>query len=202
MKLPFLLLGLLGFVEVTPINAQAPRQGAWLDFGLGYGSASFHCDTCTTTQTLGGWSMSGGIGGTLNPHIRLGAGFRVWLNGLKAGKPLPGISTGTLLLSYYPRTRGSPFVELGGGLSYYELCRGKGDPIEPCSNGSTYASGTGWGYTLGTGWEIPIGDNGMFRPLLTYHHGAVGRLHSPDGTTVVTGWKQNLLTVELTLLAH
>ena len=202
MKLRFLLLGLLLFVDVTPIRAQAPRHGVWLDAGLGYGSASFHCDTCTRTQPLGGWSISGGLGGTLSSHFRLGADLRVWLNGLKAGKPLPGISTETLLLSYYPRMLGGPVMELGGGLSHYELCKGKGDPIEPCSNDTTYSSGTGWGYTLGAGWEIPIGRNGTLRPLLAYHNGAVRRLHSPDGTAVATRWKQNLLTVELTLVAH
>jgi hypothetical protein len=198
---PLLILAVLVFAEVIRSYAQVPRQGFWTDLGLGYGSASFSCDTCHGSQRLGGWTFSGGLGGTLTPHVRLGADLRVWLNGLKAGGRLPGIFTGTLLLSYYPHTYGGPFVEGGAGLSNYELCKGRGDPIEPCSTDTTYSSGTGWGLTAGAGWEIPTGRS-AFRPLLAYHHGAVRTLHSPDGATVATGWKQNLVTVELRWLVN
>ena len=34
-----------------------------MDLGLGYGSASFSCDSCTHSQQLGGWTLSGGAGG-------------------------------------------------------------------------------------------------------------------------------------------
>jgi hypothetical protein len=197
----WLVISVLVFADLAPTYAQADRHGNWSDLGLGYGSASLSCDTCSGSQRLGGWTASFDIGGTLSPNFRLGADVRVWSNGLKAGGRLPGILTGTLLLTYYPRTRGGPFVEGGGGLSYYDLCKGTGDPIEPCSRDTTYSSGTGWGFTAGAGWEIPTGRS-AFRPLLAFHHGAVRRLHSPDGATVATGWKQSLLTVELRWLVN
>ncbi len=195
-----LILGALVLAEVAPTYAQAPRHGFWIDLGLGYGSASFSCDTCTGSRRLGGWTGSGGLGGTFSPHVRLGADLRLWWNGLKAGGRLPGIDNGTLSLSYYPRTRGGPFVKGGAGFSHYEVCKGTGDPIEPCSRDPSYYSGTGWGVTLGAGWEIPI-PRGALRPLLEYHHGAASRLHSPNGATVATGWRQRLLSVEIRVLA-
>ena len=76
-----------------------------------------------------------------------------------------------------------------------------GDPIEPCSSDTTYPSGRGWGFAIGAGWEIPTGRS-AFRPLLAFRHGAVRRLHFPDGATVATGGRQNLLTVELTWLVN
>ena len=190
-----LILGVLLFANDTSLHGQEGRHGAWMEWGLGYGSSRFSCDTCTRGQRLGGWTFSFVLGGTLNPHVRLGVGLRQWLNGLKPSAPLAGISTATLCLSYFPRIRGGPFATGEVGLSHYQLGKGTGDPIEPYSMGSTYYSGTGWGLTLASGWEVPIGRTGL-RPLLAYHHGTVRRLHTPDGATVATGWNQNLLIME------
>src|SRR5690349_8899156 len=92
------------------VQAQHDRHGNWMDFGLGVGSAASSCDTCTGNQRLGGWAASFGLGGTLSSHLRLGGDVRVWLNGLKPSAPLPGMFTVTLLLSYYRRAHGGPFV--------------------------------------------------------------------------------------------
>jgi hypothetical protein len=194
-----LILSALVIPGVTPACAQASRHGFWMNLGLGYGSARFSCDTCIGSQRLGGWTLSTELGGTLNPHVRLGAEGRVWLNGLKAGKKLPGVVTGTIVLDFYPRQRSGLFLEMGGGLSAYALGKGTGDPIEPYSRDTSYYSGTGWGLTLGVGWEVHKG-RGAFRPHIAYHYGAVRRLHSPNGAIVVTGWKQSLLSVELGFL--
>ncbi len=172
-----------------------------MDLGLGYGHASFSCDTCTSSQQLGGWTLSFGAGGTLSPHLRLGADVRVWANGLKAGGKLPGIDVVGLKLSYYRRSHGGPFALGGGGLSHYGVCKGRGDPLEPCTTDPYYYSGSGWGFTLGGGWEITDG-RGPLRAVLAFHHGAVRRVHSPDGGTVATAWNQNLLTVELNVLVN
>jgi hypothetical protein len=194
---PLLLIGVLLFAG-PPGHAQG-RHGVWMEAGMGYGSASFSCDTCDRSQRLGGYSVTVALGGTLSQHVRLGGDYRNWFNGLKPSGPLAGISTIELVLSYYPRIRGGPFVEASGGLSLYNLGKGTGDIIDPYSSDTTYYSGTGRGFTLAAGWEFPIRPIG-FRWHLAYHRGAVRRLHTPDGATVATGWKQNLLTVELRIL--
>ena len=194
----FPIVSLLWLVAAGLVSAQDRRQGAWIDGALGYGSASFSCDTCTTSHRLDGWTFSFGAGGTLSPHFRLGGDLRLWMNGLKGrGAPLPGIGVVALSLSYFPRRIGGPFVVGGAGLSLYEVCKGRGDPIEPCANDTTYYGGGGWGETLGAGWDM-----GALRPFLAYHHGAVRQLRSPDHATVATGWNQNLLTIELKVFGN
>jgi hypothetical protein len=195
-----LVLGLLGIV---PTYAQAPRQGAWGELGLGYGSASFSCDTCSAIQRLGGELISFAAGGTLSPHLRLGAGFLGWMNGLKAGTRLSNMHAVTLSLAYHRRrTSGGPLMMMAGGLSHYELCKGTGNLIDPCARDTSYASGTGWGLTVGAGWEIPVGRRTAFRPVLAFHHGAIRALHDPHGAVVATGWKQSLLTLEVRVLVE
>jgi len=193
---------LLALLAAGHVSAQDRRHGAWGELGLGYGSASSSCETCSGGERLGGQALSFDAGATLNPHFRLGVGFRSWQNGLKAGGRLPSIDAIGLSLSYYHRTVNGPFMIGGAGLSHYDLCKGTGNLIDPCSKDPSYASGSGWGITLGAGWEIPAGRRTAVRPLLTFHHGWLGELHAPDGAVVATRWKQNVVTLEVAVLVE
>jgi hypothetical protein len=168
------------------------RHGFWAEFGVGGGSGSFSCDTCRSGPRLGGAELIVAVGGTPSPHVQLGAEWRFWMHGL-ASDSQPEIETGTALLTYYPRARGGPFVEGGVGLAYY-LLRGGPD--------TTFHSGRGWGSTIGLGWELALGRHAALRPLVAYSLGAVGTLRSPDGAPVATGWKQNLLSLEIRVLGR
>jgi hypothetical protein len=131
----------------------------------------------------------------LETESTCGAGeYRAWLNGLKKDDSLPTLDLGTLLLTYYPRIRGGPFVEAGGGFANYSLEKGTGDPIEPVSKTTpSFAEGWGWGYALGVGWSRLSG----FTPRVTYAYGEERRLHAAGDGTVATGWKQKVLLVEV-----
>ena len=196
-----LVVSLLLHASVIRADAQETRAGhVWGGLGLGYGSASFSCNSCdyrratgTNDTQLDGWSLSLGIGWTSNRHVRLGIEYRGWLNGLKAGDSLPGLDIGTLFLSYSPRIRQGLFVEGGGAMTHYTLGMGTGDPIEPHQRTDDFAAGYGWGYGFGVGWQ----DRSGFTPRVTYLHGKEQRLHAPDGGTVATGWRQNMLFVEI-----
>ncbi len=186
-----LLLGFCAFAFNTPAPAQGEaRHGFWAGLGIGGGSGWFSGDSSGSSFRTGGWNLAGSLGGTLTPHLRLGAEYRFWQHGLSADKA-PITQTGSVLLAYYPRVRGGPFFEAGGGLAAYMLGKGTGDPLESVSRDTTYNSGTGWGFTLGAGWDMP------WMPRVTYAVGKVGTLHAPDGTTVATGWKQRLLVLEV-----
>src|SRR2546428_4671578 len=85
--------------------------------GLGYGLASFSCDSCSHAP-FSGWTLFGNLGLTPSPHVRLGVQGDFWENGLRKGK-MPTIDTWTVLLSYYPRVLGGPYVQGGVGLSHH-----------------------------------------------------------------------------------
>src|SRR2546430_6154083 len=146
-----IILSVVWYAGVAPAPARAqdagPRPGAWLGVGPGYGGARVSCDTCGGGRRLSGWTFSGGLGGTPNPHVQIGVQGDFWLNGLRQGR-LPTITTTTVLLAYYPRVRRGPFLEAGFGFSNYALQHGTGDPLQPVFDHPSYFSGTGRGYTL------------------------------------------------------
>ena len=179
-----LVLRALLFAGAVPAHAQddRARHGVWAGLGLGYGLASFSCDSCSHAP-LSGFVISGNFGVTPNPHVRLGLGLDGWENGLHTGK-LPTIEMWTVLLSYYPRISGGPYIEAGLGLSHYGLEHGRADPLESVSHEPAYAAAMGWGYTLGVGVSFI---------RVTYAHGNVGTLYG--GGTGSNGWRQNVLLV-------
>ncbi len=191
---PILLVGVLLFTGAVRADAQndGRRHRFWGGLGVGYGSASFSCDTCRSGPRLGGWDLYLAGGWWPSPQVRLGIEWREWFNGLKKAARLPGIGTFNVLLSYYPRIRGGPFIEAGVGRSWYDLGKGSGDPVEPFSSDTDYAFGAGWGYQVGVGWELH-----SYTPRVTYVRGNRRTLHAQDGGTVATGWRQNVLLVEV-----
>jgi len=189
-------VGVLVFACVVPTHAQDEevRHGFWWGMGLGYGLASFSCDSCSHAP-FSGWTLFGNLGLTPSPHVRLGVEGDFWENGLRKGK-MPTIDTWTVLLSYYPRVLGGPYVQGGVGLSHYGLEHGTGDPLESVSHDPAYAAAMGWGYTLGVGWEgRPVEGVAAGIVRVTYAHGNVGALYG--GGTGATAWKQNVVLVQV-----
>jgi len=81
-----------------------PRHGFWMGAGLGFGPASFACDSCdyhrataNKSSQLGGWAISLGLGGTPSPRLRVGAEYSGWLHGLKKNDSLPRSSSSVFL---------------------------------------------------------------------------------------------------------
>jgi len=177
-----------------------PRHGFWIGAGLGFGPASFACDSCdyrrataNNSSQLGGWAISFGLGGTPSPRLRVGAEYRGWLHGLKKNDSLPEIELISLLVAMYARDHGGPFLELGAGFSHYSLVQGTGDPIEPVSKTtSSFVSGQGLGLKLGVGWEFQSG----FAPRITYSLGSENTLDA-SGRTIARGWTHKLLLIEV-----
>ena len=169
-----------------PLHAQdaGVRHGGWGGLGLGFGAAKFACDTCHGPW-LAGLAFMGHIGFTPNPHLRVGFGGSGW-SPLRA-KNVPTIDSWSVLVSYYPRIRGGPFVDAVVGTAHFDLAQ-NGDPEQPSP-----AAGTGLGLTLGVGWTV----KGHFTPRVYYTFGNVRVLRDASNATVATGWKQHLLVVEV-----
>src|SRR6266566_4015209 len=64
-------VGVLLFAWVVPTHAQDEevRHGFWWGMGLGYGLASFSCDSCSHAP-FSGWTLFGNLGLTPSPHVR------------------------------------------------------------------------------------------------------------------------------------
>jgi len=177
-----------------------PRHGFWIGAGLGFGPASFACDSCdyrrataNNSSQLGGWAISFGLGGTPSPRLRVGAEYSGWLHGLKKNDSLPQIELISLLVAMYARDHGGPFLELGVGFSNYSLELGTGDPIEPISKTtSSFLGGHGSGIKLGVGWEFQSG----FTPRITYSLGSENTLDA-SGRTIARGWTHKVLLIEV-----
>src|SRR5437899_11166320 len=57
-------------------QAQYPqrRDGFWIGFGLGYGSANLKCDQCVDSSGVGGVTGFVKLGGTPSRHVLVGGG--------------------------------------------------------------------------------------------------------------------------------
>jgi hypothetical protein len=183
--------GLLLLGCVIPASAQrsGTRQGFWFGFGFGYGSANVSCDNCVAGSRIDGTSGFLRIGGTLNPHVLLGAAVDGWSH--SSGGNTETLGNLTASVSYYPQTRSGLFLEGGAGLSDYRV------------DTSPAVTGTGWGVTAGIGYDIPVSRTVSLTPRAAYAYGAVGNLnYSGGGLPFTTGWKQDVLSLGLGLTFH
>ena len=194
-------LVLSSFSAIAVAQDYSPRHGFWAGAGLGFGPATFTCNSCdyhrataNNRAQLGGWAISFGLGGTPSPRLRVGAEYWAWLHGLNDS--LPEIELLSLLVAMYARDHGGPFLELGAGFSNYSLVQGTGDPIEPVSkNPNVFVDGGGTGLKLGVGWEF----RSDFTPRITYSLGREETLETAGGTTVARGWTHHVLLLELAI---
>src|SRR5581483_11527955 len=162
-----------------PLAAQSgPRSGFWFSAGFGYGSANVSCDGCIDSSRVGGTSGFLRIGGTLNPHLRLGGTVEAWTH--TSGDVMETLGNLTFSAYYYPNLRKNGlFLEGGVGLSTY---RANTSPDQ--------ITGTGFGLTVAVGYDYRVGTTIWLTPRAAYSYGAVGTLsYASAGDTYATGWK-------------
>jgi len=194
----FLLTLLLFGAGRSALAQDEQRHGFWFGFGLGYGPATFACDSCDYRQAtasnqarISGGTVSFGLGGTPSPRFRVGAEYRSWLHGQK-NDSIPTIETVSLLFALYARERGGPFLEGGVGVSSYALQKAPADLIEPESKAGTFVSGGGLALNLGAGWDF-----GSFSPRIAYSLAREDPLKGDGAATVATGWRHKVLVLEV-----
>ena len=177
-----------------------PRHGFWFGMGLGYGPATFACDSCDYSRTtansarINGGTVSFGLGGTPSPRFLVGIEYRVWLHG-QSNDSIPTIETVSLLFAMYARKHGGPFLEGGLGWSQYSLQKAPADLIERKSG--AFVSGGGLALNFGVGWDL-----GVFSPRIAYSLANEGQLEAAGDGPVATGWRHKVLLLELGLRGH
>jgi hypothetical protein len=145
-------------VGASAASAQHPqtRKGFWIGFGLGWGSYGIGGDSVPSgTGREGSYTGFLKLGGTINPHLLIGAESVIWS---KSDQGLT-LTSGNVTASafYYPKPAGGFFLNGGVGFSRAEV-----------SGGGASAGNTGPGFTLGTGYDLRVGTNVSITPVADY----------------------------------
>jgi opacity protein-like surface antigen len=170
-------------------QAQYPqrREGFWIGFGVGYGSANISCDNCVSGSRIGGPTAFLKLGGTPSRHLLIGASLNGWAHPTNGLTETVGNITASLF--YYPVTKSGFFLSGGLGFSAYNL------------DSSPEVNGSGWGFTGGVGYDVRVGRNVSLTPVVNYTYGALGDFDVP-GIGTARGWKQNVIDVGLGVTFH
>src|SRR5437667_416865 len=144
-------------------RAQYPqrRDGFWVGFGLGYGSANIKCDQCVDSSGVGGVTGFVKLGGTPSRNVLIGGAINVWAHSDGTGNT-ETMSNVTASVYLYPQARSGFFLTGGLGFSNYYV------------NSSPSFDGTGWGFTAGAGYDIRVGRDVSLTPVVHYVYGGVG----------------------------
>lgn len=173
------------------------RHGLWMDVGLGHGSLHVSSDTLRS-RSQDGIDFIWDFGWTFSSRLRAGIGVDQWTSKWGAGKQ-NWVTSFNILAYYYPLARRTFYLQAGAASADYMVVH---VPTGGERADSTYFSGTAWGITTAVGWDIPVHGSLSLRPLLSYSYGPPRGLHSPDGTVIATGWKHDLLSLDVALVFH
>ena len=171
-------------------RAQYPqrRDGFWIGFGLGYGSANITCDNCGRGPRTDGITGFVKLGGTPSRNLLVGGAINTWFHSNSSATEALTSLTASLYL--YPAARSGFFVTGGLGFSNYHV------------NSTPSFDGTGWGFTAGAGYDIRFGRDVSLTPVVNYVYGAVGDVNQSGVGRYATGWTQNVVELGLGVTFH
>jgi len=166
------------------------REGFWIGFGFGYGSANITCDGCEVDRE---GSVTGFIklGGTLNSQILLGVESNAWVKTVGDVRWTVGNLSGTV--TFYPQPSTGFFVKGGLGFSYVSA--------EMLVGGArlTYDE-TGWGFLTGVGYDLRVGRNTSITPAFNFYYGGIGDANV--GVLTIPGVRHDVVEVSVGITFH
>jgi len=188
------LVALIVLFVASTASAGHPqeRQGFWIGFGGGYGSADASCDDCDGEGREGSYTAFIKLGGTLNERVQLGFEGNGWIKEQEGVTLTLGSATGTV--TFYPQASSGFFLKGGVGVSFV-------DTDFKVGSLSVTVSKTGWGVLAGLGYDLRVGSNVSLTPCVNYYYGKPGDLDFGDGETLA-GWKQNVVAFEIGITFH
>lgn len=183
------LIAALAVIGAGSAAAQHPqtRQGFWIAFGLGFGSADLTCDGCTFDRETGGVGHIR-LGGTLNQKLLLGGDITAWTKDIEGVTFTVG--NVSFIAQYYPTEMGGLFLKGGAGFSSIQF-----------SEGGQEASGESFGLSAGAGYDIRVGRNISITPLVDIMFGG-SRDIQYQGATVIPGLSYNAVNVGVGVTFH
>lgn len=177
-----------GVIPTAQAQQSLPRRGFWMNFGLGFGSATYSCDGCANPGNRGAPTGFLRMGGTLNPQVLLGGEVDWWARAQSGGTQSMGHVAFTV--SYYPKPLGGFFVRAGAGYSNFTQ-----------SGNGPSATGNGFALVGGVGYDLLVGRTLSLTPSGTVSYGYVGDI-TQSNTIMASGWRQVVLDVGLGLTIH
>lgn len=168
------------------------RQGFWIGFGFGYGSAGVDCDGCDTGDREGSFTGFVKLGGTLNERVLLGVEGNAWIKEEDGGTLTLGSFSGTL--TFYPSPSSGFFLKGGVGVSYLDTEFREG-------SFSVSLDKTGWGVLAGIGYDLRVGRNISLTPCVNYTYGKPGDV-TFESEAIFGGWSQNVVSFEIGITFH
>src|SRR2546426_7088590 len=97
-------------------RAQYPqrREGFWIGFGLGYGSANISCDNCSSGARTGGVTAFLKLGGTPSRNVLIGGAINGWSHASGGGAETMANVTGSVY--FFPLAASGLFLPGGPGV--------------------------------------------------------------------------------------
>jgi len=153
-------IALVGSTALAQGSTKAPtREGFWIGFGLGAGSAGLSCDGCEVDRS-NGFSGSLRMGGTLTPNLLIGGETNGWVKSEDDVDEKVGFLTANAY--YYPQASGGFFLKGGLGLATSSM---EGDDG---FGGYAKLESIGFGVQLGAGYDIRVSRNLSLTPYANY----------------------------------
>ena len=157
--------------------AGSARSGFFISAGLGAGSAGASCDGCSSDRSTG---LSGyfRVGGTVNPHVRLGFEGNGWTKSEDGIDGNLGFYSGVGY--FYPSVTNNLWLKAGAGVAHFYADDGAND-----------LTTTGLGLSAGIGYDWT--PNGKFAivPYVNYLHQVSGDANF-NGTSTGVSAHSNL----------
>jgi hypothetical protein len=146
-----------------PASEPTTRKGLFVGGALGYGSAGISCNGCSTDREngLAGYFR---IGGTINPHLRLGIESDGWAKTIQGVDEQIGFLTADAYV--YPSASKNFWVKGGFGFAMSK---------ESDNTDELKATGTGVAAGIGYDWNVR-GGNFAIVPYASYHRQLSGNM--------------------------
>jgi len=169
------------------------REGFWIGFGGGYGSALASCDGCVGNTREGAPAAFLKLGGTVNQKLLFGFEFNLWSKDVE-GDSL-NFYIGSATVTYYPWTSSGFFVKGGAGLAIVDTDVREGNRL------TTVDLGDGFGAIAGIGYDLRIRRNLSITPAVNFYLGWPGDL-KVGLEPVARNYRFNVVDVSVGLTFH
>jgi hypothetical protein len=163
-----------GLVDVSPTHF---RRGFWIEAGGGWGEESykFDGDPVGYAESLGKPTFVFRLGGTVNPHLRLGGEITGWWNSYQNNDEFGVYDVTETLASFMAIARVFPSKKLG---LHFTGGAGVGVSSADVDYGNS-TSEEGFAYRVGAGWEIRLGKQLFLTPAMDFYQHSYEKRDEP-----------------------